>query len=248
MKKILIVLIVYCFITLNAQVFTAGSFKNRIYLLDGLAMRLTVYNRDTVPVQKISLKNISKNSVFDFFLPYDDFNIYLSDSFRDIIYLLDENFALKKSIDVKKEHGTEIYRKIFPFRYDGLIIASKNMREVFELRNNRMKKIINTETEFEDIFADKDFIYLLFKNSISVYSFTGIFIKRTAVPEIPDYSDFIVNDSRIYLKSKSGITSFNPLIREFSELELAGNSVFTAIDSTLYIFSGDSLKLMRIDL
>lgn len=248
MKKIFIVLIAYCFTLLNGQIFTAGSFKDKIYLLDGFSKELSVYDNNAEPEKKLSLKNISKNAIFDFFIRYDDFNIYLSDSNRNMIYLLDENFALKKSSDIKNEHNTEIYRKIFPSEYNGLIICTKNKNEVFKLRNNRTIKIISLEREFVDIFADKDFIYLLFKDNISIYSHTGIYLKQIAVPNEQEYSEFIINDSRAYLKSNNRITSVNRINKQFSNLELLGITAFTALDSTLYYFSGDSLKLIRIEL
>ena len=248
MKKILIALIAYGFILLNGRIFTVHSFKNKIYAVDGFAMELYIYNNDAEFSKKLSLKNISKNAVFDFFAPYDDFNIYLADSNMDMVYLLDKNFALKKSIDIKNKHNIEIYRKIFPSEYNGLIISSKDKNEIFKLRNNRLTKIISSEREFYDVFADKDFIYLLFKSTISVYSHTGIHVKQIAVPMSRDYTDFIINDSRIYLKSKNLITSVNRNNRKIFNREINGIAAFTAADSSLYYFSGDTLKLIRIDL
>jgi hypothetical protein len=248
MKKILIVLIAYCFSHLNAQVFTAELFKDKIYVLNGFGMELSVYNLNTQAYKRVSLKNISKNAVFDFFIHYDDFNIYLSDSNRDMIYSLDGNFVLKKSLDIKQKHGTQIYRKIFPSEYNELIISSKDKFEVFKLRNDRLKRIISAEREFKDIFADRDFIYLLYKDNISIYSHAGVYLKKIAVPDATSYTDLIVNDYRVFLKSDSIITSIGRNNKIFTDLEINNIAAFTAIDSTLYYISADSLKLIRTDL
>ena len=248
MKKILILLIAYNFVLLNGQISTAYSFKNIIYAVDGFAMELYIFKSDLEDPKKISLKNISRNSIFDFFIKYDDFYSYLADSNMDVIFFLDKDLSQKKSVNIKEKYNISIYRKIFPSEYDELIISSKNKNEIFKLKNNRLTRIISLELDFDDFFADQNFIYLLSKGKISVYSHTGIYIKNISVPTEMNYTDFIVNDSRIYLKSKNIVTSVNRLNNKFSNLEINDITGFAAKDSLFYFFSGDSLKLNRISL
>lgn len=248
MKKIIIVLIAYSFIIVNGQIFTTSLFKNKVFVLDGFRSDLIQYDENAKPEKKLSLRNISRKAVFDFIVHSDDFNIYLTDCNSGVIYLLDENLKLKKSSDIKNKHNIEIYRKIFPSEYNGLIISSKDKNEIFRLRNNKLERIISTETEFNDFFADKDFIYLLFKSRISVYTHSGSYAKNIAVPSDQNFSDFVLNDFRIYLKSDSSIIAVNRINRQFSKLDIDDIASFTAIDSTLYYFSADSLKLMKVGL
>ena len=158
--------------------FSISAYGDKIYVLDGFGKELYVYSLTNVLVNKIELKNISPSGFFDFFIRYDDFISYLVDSEKGIIYILDENYILKKRSDIVDSHGIRIYKKIFPTGYNSVLLASYDKNRIYSLKNNILKEILSFEKEFTDIHFDGNGLHVLFGSDFSVYSAEGRYIKR----------------------------------------------------------------------
>lgn len=157
--------------------FSISAYGDKIYVLDGFGKELYIYSKTTVLVNKIALKNISPSGFFDFFIRYDDFISYLVDSEKGVIYILDENYVLKKSSDIVNSHGITIYKKIFPTGYNSVLLASYDKNRIYSLKNNILKEILSFEKDFTDIYFVESELYVLFGGDYSVYTAEGRFEK-----------------------------------------------------------------------
>ncbi|MBU4486311.1 MAG: hypothetical protein KKD38_05230 [Candidatus Delongbacteria bacterium] len=228
--------------------FTLSNFGDQIYLLNGFDKELKIFDMNLTLQKKISLKNISQSGFFDFFIRYDPFRSYIVDSESGNIFLLDENLALKKRLEIEKSHGIRIYRKVFPIDYNSLLIASYEKDKIYTLENNFLKERLSCDDGFIDIYADRNGLYILFEKMISVYSPEGIFKNNIIIDKTKNYESIYPTISGIFIKSPNEVTEFSFSSKKFKHLKYDGSSVFTAIDSLFYYFSEDSLKLKAIKL
>jgi len=187
--------------------FSISAFGDKIYVLDGFEKELHIYGRNNVKSERIELKNISTSGFFDFFIRYDDFISYIVDSEKSIIYVLDENYNLKKSSDIATSHGIRIYKKIFPTGYNSVLLASYDKNRIYSLKNNILKEILSLEKEFTDIHFDGNGLHVLFGSDFSVYSAEGRYIKSGSVKPGNTTGLFFSTDS---LKTDSKVYFFDP--------------------------------------
>lgn len=158
--------------------FSLSAHGDRIYVLNGFSKEISVYNNNKVVQKTLNLKNISPSGFFDFFVRYDDFLSYLVDSEKGVIYILDENFSLKKQSDIEKSHGIRIYKKVFPTEYNSVLLASYGKDKIYSLKNNSLKEILSFDKGFTDICFSGKKLYVLSGEEISVHTPEGRFEKK----------------------------------------------------------------------
>ena len=228
--------------------YSLSACDGRIYLLNGFGMELKVYNLNKDLVDTVSLKNISSGGFFDFFVKYDMFVSYLTDSEKGIIYVLDENFALKKQSDTVGTHGVKFYKKIFPTGYNSILTASYERDKIYSLTNNILKEILSFDKAFTDIFVSADDLYVLTETEISVYSTDGIFKSRTKLNSDKEYGSINSDNGNIIISSQGEITSVSLLERKTETIPVDENSCSLIYAGHIYYFSADSLKLRSVKL
>lgn len=187
--------------------FSISAYDDKIYVLDGFGKELYIYSKTTVLLNKIHLKNISPSGFFDFFIRYDDFISYLVDSEKGVIYILDENYILKKRSDIVNSHGIAIYKKIFPTGYNSVLIAAYDKKNIYSLKNNILKEILSFEKEFTDIYFRINELYVFFGSDFSVYSAEGRYIRSGSLYSEKKISSFFSTDS---LKLEDTVYFFDP--------------------------------------
>ncbi len=175
--------------------FSISAYGDKIYVLDGFGKELYIYSKTNVLVSKIALKNISPSGFFDFFIRYDDFISYLVDSEKGIIFILDEDYDLKKRSDIVDSHGIRIYKKVLPTGYNSVLIASYEKRNIYSLKNNILKEILSFDNEFTEIYFRENELYVLFGSEYSVYSTEGVYIGSGSARSDKNSGSFFTKDS-----------------------------------------------------
>jgi hypothetical protein len=226
--------------------YNLSVYKDRIYLLNGFDRTLTEYDSNGNVKALISLKNIDPSGFFDSFVRYDLFKSYLADSFKNTVYLLDEYLALEKKSDIFKEHRIKIGPKIFPVKYNSLIISSFENDRIYSIENNSVKEIIFMPEGILDFFADGSSIYLLKEQEVVIYSPEGIFRSRFNFNDHPvKFKKITAVIGSVYLLSEDGIGFIDEKRSQINLIPTENALCFAAEGENLYYFNGNDLKIIQ---
>jgi hypothetical protein len=223
--------------------FYMSVFQNNIYMLDGFEKTVRVFDASASQTGLINLKNIDPSGFFDSFVRYDGLKSYAADSFRNTIYLLDENFALKAKSDIFAAHKEKISGMIYPVRYNAVIAASSDNDKLFSLENNVLKLIISLPYRFTDWFADTDAIYILSGTDISVYSSEGSLRTKLNCGNEFRFKKITASKETVFLLSDQGIHSLSLDGSERSFIPASNVLCFASLGSIVYYYDGKDLKL-----
>ena len=231
----------FLFITLSAGCMNMSVHDNKIYFLDSFISKLYIFDDNGSPIQTVCLKNISRSGFYDYFIKRDSFNSLVYDSLNESMYVLDEEYKVRRSVSLKDIMKKDIIPKLFPVGSNSVILSSSDNLGIFILRNNGTRMIIFSDSPYSDFFSDGKNIFLLFSDHISKYSISGVFIKNIPLPleKIP-YSSLYVTSSNIFLKNPYGIVSLKKDLSEIGFLEDSSVLSYTGIGSTLYYFTSNS--------
>lgn len=246
MNKLILIVLMSFVGTYSRDNYSLSAYEGGIYLLDGFGMELTVYEKNGESLKKISLKNISPSGYFDHFIKYDKYVSYLTDSERSIIFVLDENFALKEQSDVFSGHGIRLYKKVYPSAYNSLLIASDEKDRIYSLTNNTLKEILNFDKGFTDFFGSADGIYVLSESGIFVYSADGIFKTKLSLAQDKKFSSIYYENGNIILGSSGEITKLSLTERKTESFVTEKFSSSLIASNIIYYFCADSLKLKSV--
>ncbi|NOR44373.1 MAG: hypothetical protein GQ534_02215 [Candidatus Delongbacteria bacterium] len=170
---------------------------------------MDIYNSSDKLVQNIDLSNVCKGVTADYFIKYDNLNSYLFSSISGIIYLLDEDYNLKSSLDLNKLFSLNFHSKIYPINYNSLLVASDELDKFYILENKELNEIL-TFTEMPiDFFFYEDKILILFDDRVEVYSETGVYLRSLPFKDIKYVSKIYFSENRVFVKHSDGIDRLN---------------------------------------
>ncbi len=221
-------------LTLSLQCMNMSVYDDKIYILDGFNRELFVFNDDGSKEHTVCLKNISRSGYFDFFIKRDRFYSLIHDCFNGSVYVLDEKYEVRKTITLKNIYEEEIAPKIYPAGSSSMFFSTSDYLSIYILRDNRARMIILSEIPYTDFFSDGKNIFLLYNDHISVYTVSGIFIKKIPLPlpETP-YSSLYITSSHIFLHNLYGIT--------YLKKDLSDSGFMEDMSIISYAGTGDTL-------
>lgn len=244
MKSILFCLIICLhFILCSSDFFSLTSTGGLLYYLNGLDKELSVYNSECIEIKKINLKNISASGSLDFFTVDNLKRMYVTDTGRQTIYLLDGKFTVKKEIDVQAVHNIRINKKIFATSYNSILIASEKKNKIYRLENNRIIEIISLDFGFIDFFYFDGNIYVLEENKITVFNTEGIRISVIAFSGTDKPIEIISDGNDIFLNYGEKIGSVHS--GGIPKTVIEGESIrsFALMNNSVYYLIRNSLKV-----
>lgn len=205
---LLIVVLFYAYLFSN-DLFSITSFNNEFYFFDGFESKLDIYNSSDKLLESIDLSNVSKGVTADYFIKYDKLNSYLFSSVSGIIYLLDEDYNLKSSLDLNKLFSLNFDSKIYPINYNSLLVASQELDKFYMLENKELNEVLAFSDMPIDFYFENNMIFILLDNRVEVYSGNGVYIRSMPFKGIEEPMQVFFSENRIFVKHEKGIDRLN---------------------------------------
>ena len=208
-KYLLLIVALFHAYLFSNELFSITSFSNEFYFFDGFESNLDIYNNSDKLDKSIDLSNICKSATADYFIKYDKLNSYLFSSISGIIYLLDENYNLKSSLDLNKLFSLNFNTKIYPMNYNSLLVASEELDKFYILENKELNEILIFSDLPIDFYFENDKIFILFDDRVEVYSNNAIYLRSLPFKEVKASSKIYFSENRVFVKHKDGIDRLN---------------------------------------
>ena len=208
-KYLLLIVVLFHACLLSKELFSITSFNNEFYFFDGFESKLDIYNNSDKLDKSFDLSNICKGATADYFIKYDKLNSYLFSSVSGIIYLLDENYNLKSSLDLNKLFSLGFNSKIYPINYNSLLVASEELDKFYMLENKELNEILTFSEMPSDFYFENDKIFILFDNRVELYSNNAIYLRSLPFKNIKVASKIYFSEDRVFVKHKDGIDRLN---------------------------------------
>ena len=228
----------------SRDTYSISCHEGVVYFLDGFDKMLTLYGSDGTEIKKISLKNISNSGYFDNYIKYDKYLSYLTDTVNKTVFLLDENYDLKKSSEIVLPENEGFYENIFPSGYNSIILASEDRTDVYSLTSNNLKQIITFQTSFNDLFVDRSKIYILFREKFSVFETNGIPVRTISLSS--EYDQIFADGGTVLLSSPEKISVINLDVMKQDNFQADKRSLPFLLNNEPYFFAPETKVFKRI--